>query len=370
MGRVIEAARTPLAAIRPRALQEPPWERSCASCGASFVTSYSTKLTCSGSCSDKNRAAVERKRQEDLRCGARVVSRSTTIREMICLCGHPFVPTSGRQIWCQVCRTAHASITRACPARTGAGEFSEGEVGQPIPGFPGYAVTELGKVYGPSGNRLSAVNRGGQDAVVLRRPGGSRSYHQVRHLIILAREGIPTQMPADAAPVPGTTGYYTTPAGEIWSLARAGLLGFAKRLSQSPDANGHLRVIMKGRGRLVHDVVIATFGPPRPGPRYTCRHIDGMWSNCTIDNLEWGARPQDIQNRSAHESSARGSRNGLAKLDDAKVRMMRVIWGLPRGEGGLGFAELGRQFGVSQGAARSVCLGLSWRHVTSAPTGR
>jgi hypothetical protein len=50
-----------------------------------------------------------------------------------------------------------------------------------------------------------------------------------------------------------------------------------------------------------------------------CRHLDGNRSNNRLDNLAWGTPLENGADKARH-GTAKGERNGRAKLTAAKVR--------------------------------------------------
>lgn len=66
----------------------------------------------------------------------------------------------------------------------------------------------------------------------------------------------------------------------------------------------------------------------------------------------------DCANSGRH---AKGEQHGKAKLTEAQVREIRVLWRT------VGVAELARRFGVSQRAVRFAAEGKNWRHLNGGP---
>lgn len=75
--------------------------------------------------------------------------------------------------------------------------------------------------------------------------------------------------------------------------------------------------------------------------------------------------PEKIQFGDAHHSRlhpevmARGTENGLAKLNDGKVRSIRLLLA----EGQLTHGEIAERFGVGRTTIGNIKKGLIWRHV-------
>lgn len=108
----------------------------------------------------------------------------------------------------------------------------------------------------------------------------------------------------------------------------------------------------------LHRVVLTTFrGPPQPG--HIGRHLDGHPLNCRLDNLAWGTVAENVADMHRHGRTARGERQGHAKMSEAKVTEMRQL----HRNGGMTLTELGRRFGIHRGTVKKICLGEYWRHI-------
>ena len=71
-------------------------------------------------------------------------------------------------------------------------------------------------------------------------------------------------------------------------------------------------------------LVLDAFVGPRP-PGQVCRHLDGDNSNNKPGNLAWGTHTDNAQDRLRHGRYARGEKHPLAKLTMAQAREMRRL---------------------------------------------
>lgn len=72
----------------------------------------------------------------------------------------------------------------------------------------------------------------------------------------------------------------------------------------------------------VHRLVLLAFvGPPEAGQE--CRHLDGDPTNNKLGNLKWGTKSENMADRDLHGMTARGGRNGRAKLSMEAVLEIR-----------------------------------------------
>lgn len=128
--------------------------------------------------------------------------------------------------------------------------------------------------------------------------------------------------------VEGFPGYRVGDDGSVWSCwtynghSSRKLSGDWKRLAAQPDGDGYLAVGLYRGGRCyrrkVHLLVLQAFVGSRPLGLEGC-HNDGCLVNCAVGNLRWDTHAANISDRVRHGTAPRGTKNGLAKLDNQKV---------------------------------------------------
>lgn len=133
-------------------------------------------------------------------------------------------------------------------------------------------------------------------------------------------------------------------------------------------SNGYMKVCLSSDGQItnhwIHRLVAQCFIGPCP-PGMNVNHIDGNKSNNSVGNLEYVTYSENHKHalrtglRKASDSSLPGELNGSAKLTEKDVVAIRKR----RAETGDTFESIGASFGISKGAAHSICVGRSWRHV-------
>ncbi len=84
----------------------------------------------------------------------------------------------------------------------------------------------------------------------------------------------------------------------------------------------------------VHRLVLSAF-VGAPGPNQETRHLNGIRTDNRVDNLCWGTRLENVQDKVGH---------GSAKLTADVVRFIRITYA----KGGCTQQDLGDRFGVSQ----------------------
>lgn len=113
-----------------------------------------------------------------------------------------------------------------------------------------------------------------------------------------------------------TPGYEVTRDGRVFS-GETNWRGYGRReMQQTPNTDGYpsVRIIVDGiRKRIaVHVLVAHHYLPPRPSPQHEVRHLDGNKDNSNADNLAWGTRKDNADDREAHGRTSRGVRHSLA----------------------------------------------------------
>jgi hypothetical protein len=162
----------------------------------------------------------------------------------------------------------------------------------PIPGFPGYEVSDDGQVR--SLPRLSLVTPS----------------HQKPHEL----------------PVPG------------------------KILAQTMGTRRYLQVGLQRNGkrviRPVHKLVCEAFHGPKPSPQelYTVAHGNGINTDNRADNLSWKTWAEQAADRDKHGKTAIGLHNTKAKLSFEEVGEIRSLY-LPK-HPKFGASALSKKFGI------------------------
>lgn len=112
-----------------------------------------------------------------------------------------------------------------------------------------------------------------------------------------------------------TPGYEVTRDGRIFSSS--GWRGIDRReLKQALNDDGYPSVRLTIGGKRVrysvHALVAAQHLSPRPSKSHEIRHIDGNRLNPHADNLAWGTRKENAEDRERHGRTSRGERHSAA----------------------------------------------------------
>ena len=122
---------------------------------------------------------------------------------------------------------------------------------------------------------------------------------------------------------------------------------------------------------LLHRLVCQTFNGPSPSDRPQVAHNDGNPNNNRVDNLRWASSTENNHDKWKHgtmyggdkhysrtdpQRLARGTRNGLAKINDEIARSIFRSTGIAR--------EIAVAHGVSPSLVGAIKQGRLWAHAT------
>lgn len=163
--------------------------------------------------------------------------------------------------------------------------------------------------------------------------------------------------------MPGFPGYFVTDAGAIYS--RVQTQGhWAKRLSVRKHRGGYrfAEVIRDGKRThlYVHRAVALAFHGLPPAGQPEARHLDGDLANNCAANIAWGSHRENMADRTRHGRNPKGRRNGRAKLDEAKVAVIRTL--VARGRT---MPAVARHFGVDTGTVADIVDRTLWPDVAA-----
>lgn len=121
-----------------------------------------------------------------------------------------------------------------------------------------------------------------------------------------------------------TPGYEVTRDGRVFSVSH-NWRGYGMReLVQDLNHDGYpsVRLTMHGkRTRLaVHRLVAWEYLPHRPDPKHEVRHLNGDKTDNRVENLAWGTRKQNAEDRHRHGRTSRGESHSKAIKAGLEVR--------------------------------------------------
>ncbi|MEE9384561.1 MAG: HNH endonuclease signature motif containing protein [Nannocystaceae bacterium] len=101
----------------------------------------------------------------------------------------------------------------------------------------------------------------------------------------------------------------------------------------------------------VHTLVLTAFVHPRP-PEMETRHLNGKKLDNRLENLAWGTRAENAQDKVKHGSMPRGEQHSGAKLTRSQVREIRSDHRRHK--------EIAGDYGVSTGAIGAIKKRKTW----------
>lgn len=117
----------------------------------------------------------------------------------------------------------------------------------------------------------------------------------------------------------------------------------------------------KYRTVFLHHLVAAAFHGPRP-KGHVVRHLNGNPLDSRPSNLRYGTHKDNVRDAIAHGTQVRGSRQHLAKLDEAAVAEIkrRYVFGEALA------SHLASEFGITKTTMSDLIKGRTWSHVAPA----
>lgn len=168
-------------------------------------------------------------------------------------------------------------------------------------------------------------------------------------------------------PIEGTNGKYVAGSdGHVYCYSKARNnrhKPYPFSVSESIGNNGYpfISFILgnKKKTKPVHFLICTAFYGRKQSRRLATRHLDGNKLNNKPDNLRWGTYAENEADKKRHGRTACGEKQGIAKLTDEAVRIIRasIPFGLWDSE------NAAKVFGVSPSRINSVARGIGWGHV-------
>jgi DNA-binding XRE family transcriptional regulator len=109
----------------------------------------------------------------------------------------------------------------------------------------------------------------------------------------------------------------------------------------------------------IHRLILEAFVGPCPIGKEAC-HNDGNRENYSIENLRWGTRKENFEDRTRHGNSLIGIKNPRAKLNEKQVRIIK--WLLE--DKYLTHKEIAQIFNVSRHTITKINNNKLWKHIS------
>ena len=110
----------------------------------------------------------------------------------------------------------------------------------------------------------------------------------------------------------------------------------------------------------VHRLILLAFVGPCP-PGMECRHLDGVRTHCFLENLAWGTRSKNALDRVEHgnDPNKKGIDHPQTKLTDEQVLEIRDL----ATQGKFSQREIGKMFNLTQSAVSLIVCRKNWSHL-------
>jgi hypothetical protein len=163
--------------------------------------------------------------------------------------------------------------------------------------------------------------------------------------------------------VPGFPGYAVGDDGSLWSIKWYAKWRKRKvsRWRERPGRRSYWFVCLTSGGVkhliYIHILVLTVFkGPPQPGQEV--RHKNGNRHDSRLDNLAWGTRAENMEDKKLHGTHPTGSKNPRARITEDQVVQIRQ-----RHAAGERQCDLADEYGIPRVTVNHICTGYTWKHV-------
>jgi hypothetical protein len=140
-----------------------------------------------------------------------------------------------------------------------------------------------------------------------------------------------------------------------------------KILQAKDNGQGYVPVtltheIKPNKQALVHRIVARVFlGKPPKNKRHVM-HLDDVRHNNAATNLRWGSNKDNVDDKVAKCRQALGETNGHATLTESGVLRIKKLLDAGRSQ-----KAVAAKFGVNQSTISDIKNGVLWSHVTGVP---
>lgn len=138
-----------------------------------------------------------------------------------------------------------------------------------------------------------------------------------------------------------------------------------KQMKPTAHASGHLCVFLYGVGserptvkKYVHVLVLEAFVGPCPEGKEGCHSPDCDPTNNRIENLRWDTHDENMKDSMRHGNSTRGEKGWNAKVTAEIARDIRT-----QRENGVRGIDLAIKYGINPATVGDIYKKRTWRHI-------
>jgi hypothetical protein len=170
-------------------------------------------------------------------------------------------------------------------------------------------------------------------------------------------------------PIPGFPNYEASDRGEIRSLDhmpafKDGRRRLSKgRVLKPGIGKGYRLVVLRNAEgkrmtlKVSRAVLMAHVGPP-PSPDAVCRHLNDVRHDDRLENLAWGTRLDNTNDRRRNGNDFCGEKHPNSRLTDADVSEIQTAV-----EAGTAQQVIADQYGVHQSVISKIASRKAWGHL-------
>lgn len=147
--------------------------------------------------------------------------------------------------------------------------------------------------------------------------------------------------------IQGAPGYSVSSHGSI--------SGPRGKLHPMKSDSGHLYVFIHRKRQYIHRLVLSVFFGPCP-IGMECRHLDGNPENNNIQNLTWGTRQENADDRRRHGREPIPHESSFTKLKPEDIRVIRDMH-----TSGLSSRKIGARFCTSHTTIQKIIRAERWK---------
>lgn len=127
------------------------------------------------------------------------------------------------------------------------------------------------------------------------------------------------------------------------------------------NSNNYIKIQLRNGGKIytkaVHRLVLETFVGKSPKDM-ECRHLNGIRNDNRLENLKWGTKKENEEDKKIHGSVIKGESSPSSKLTNKKIIFIRQ-----RKKEGETLMSLAKMFNVCESSISRIVNRITWKHI-------